>query len=136
MTKDNLKSQTHETCKLINNLLMENIIKIVPLWTKLPEFSICLWTWSREDFSTIRKNSVTTSAISRKCITEMYVLHWNLCCAIQFLCLFKQRNVGRSFNHLAQSYFVWGISLCHYELIYPSRIHFDWRAFFISLISI
>lgn len=45
------KSQNHKACKQIiwNTLyLWKNIIKIVPLWTKLPEFSFHLGSWSRE----------------------------------------------------------------------------------------
>lgn len=68
---------------------MENIIKIVPLWTKLPEFSFSMRSQGRKAFSTICSKSqpVPDRGLNHG---EDAPLGWNLCCAIKTFVLIFQ----------------------------------------------
>lgn len=121
---------------------MENIIKIVLLWTKLPEFSFRRRSQGRQAFSTIGFESQPLPDPGWHHGKES-PLGWNLCCAI------------KTFVLIIQTGTCWGKPLIFWHKMILagaenlslglrvknvtsqlSSIHFDWRAFFMSFTSI
>lgn len=121
---------------------MENIIKIVLLWTKLPEFSCLGRSQCRKAFSTIGYKSQPLPDPGQH-LGKEYPLGWNLCCASKTFVLNVQTGTRwikpLIFWHkmilTGAEYLTLGLRVNN-VMFQLSSIHFDWRAFFMSFTSI
>lgn len=89
---------------------MENIIKIVPLWTKLPEFSFRMRSHSKKkplaQFALFKSQPVPDPGLDHGVVSSWmeFVL-----CYQDFCANLSNRDILRQiFNLLAQGYFGWG----------------------------
>lgn len=122
---------------------MENIIKIVPLWTKLPEFSFRVRSHSKKplaQFALFKSQPVPDPGLYHG---EESPLGWNLCCAIKtFVLIFQTGTCWGKPLIFWHKVILAGAENLSLELgmnnatFHLSSIHFDWRAFFMSLTSI